>query len=234
MTESYWTFLDRLDSFEKPELLINDQGLEPQSRLLDKVKDDNSFKDFFGDTVVFDLDIPTKEHISQFIDYLYHYVPECFCERIRSDTLHLTLHDLSNSTNISEIKSQMEYNERELRRRISSCPSKSIQMKTNYVINMVDTSLVLALKPMSEQDYYTIMEYYELIESVFHLEYRFTPHITLGYYNRNGFDKYSVNRLKDVVRFLNAKSFEFSLDSRNLMYQHFISMNDYKTIFHFI
>lgn len=234
MLEDYNVFLDRVSSFEHPELLINNDGLLPNQKLIDKVKEDNSFRSFFGDTVVFDFDEDVKERVSEMIEELYEIVPECFCEKIKKETIHITLHDLSNSPIKSEVENQMKINEEQLQAIVNIFSSDVIRMKTNFVINMVDVSLVLAAKPASEEDYNNLMKYYKIIDEVKPLNYNFTPHITLAYYNRNGFDKIAAQKLKKVVEKMNESCFEFSLNTNKLLYQHFYSMNDYENIFCFV
>ena len=53
--ETYKDFLERI-SYQYPELLLEEGDFKPDKRVYEKVDPDNSFKPFFGDTVVFDLD----------------------------------------------------------------------------------------------------------------------------------------------------------------------------------
>ena len=62
--ETYKDFLERI-SYQQPELLIGEGDFKPDKRVYEKVNPDNSFKPFFGDTVVFELDSSTKEMISK-------------------------------------------------------------------------------------------------------------------------------------------------------------------------
>ncbi|MBQ1991986.1 MAG: hypothetical protein II233_04355 [Clostridia bacterium] len=73
------------------------------------------------------------------------------------------------------------------------------------------------------------MELYYLFDDVKKLDYPLTPHITLGYYNINGFDTTSARRLEDIVQELNTAEMqiELELDTKQLFYQKFVSMNDY-------
>ncbi|MBD5448935.1 MAG: hypothetical protein HDR28_02005 [Lachnospiraceae bacterium] len=72
------------------------------------------------------------------------------------------------------------------------------------------------------------MELYSVFDNVKKLNYPFTPHITLAYYNINGFDLQAAGRLEDTISQLNNEmEFEIELDVRNLYYQKFRSMNDY-------
>ena len=104
-------------------------------------------------------------------------------------------------------------------------------MKTKCVFNMVNTSLVVGLYPVDEQEYEKLMALYCLFDEVKTLSYSLTPHITLAYYNVNGFSVKSELKLEKVVRELNECELEIELDVRNLYYQKFRSMNDYINIF---
>lgn len=102
-----------------------------------------------------------------------------------------------------------------------------IKMKSKYIFNMVDTSLVLGLYPANEDDYCRLMELYSVVDNVKKLNYPFTPHITLAYYNINGFDVQAAGMLEQVIAQLNNNEIETELNINNLYYQKFKSMNDY-------
>ena len=100
--ENYNEFLSRI-SYQQAVLQIRDGNFIPNERVLQKVTPDNSLKPFYGDTVVFDLPKKVKKAISPIIDALYDKCPECFCQRLDEHTMHMTLHDLSASDNLSQI-----------------------------------------------------------------------------------------------------------------------------------
>ena len=234
--ESYSEFLERIGSFEVPELGINVNNFTPSNSVLQKVDENNRFSPFFGDTVVFDLSDDSKKTIKKIVDNLYFKASDCFCEKLIDTTFHMTLHDLSNSPHEEDIYKQMDGN---LLRIISAIghdtiPEQKIRMKSNNIINMVNTSIVLALCPESENEYKKLFAIYDLFDEVYKLPYPFTPHITLAYYNRHGFSYDSGMRLKDAVRALNQHSFSFILDTRKLFYQRFMSMNCYIPISRFL
>lgn len=234
--ESYKAFSKRID-YQKPELGVDNIYFQPDGRVYEKVKEDNRFKSFYGDTVVFDLDSKTKEKIFEIIEKLYDAVPECFCEKLIRDTIHMTLHDLSASDNLDKTAPEVFNNEIKLLQVIGDNPIKkqTIKMKTNYVINMIHTSLVLALCPADEKEWEKLARLYDLINQVKLCGYPFlTPHITLAYYNYNGFDVCSVQKLKEVVKELNKESFEITLNTEKLVYQKFTSMNNYISIFNLL
>ena len=100
--------------------------------------------------------------------------------------------------------------------------------------NMVNTSLVLGLRPKYEEDYEKLMHLYSHIDKISPLSYPFTPHITLAYFNREGFGGEELRKIEHVINYLNRASFEIPLSTKRLFYQKFISMNDYFNILPFV
>ena len=234
--ENYNDFLNRI-SYQQTELQIGEGFFKPDNRVYEKVNSDNSFKPFYGDTVVFDLDCHTKTRLYKLIDKLYQSVPECFCQRLDKSTIHMTLHDLSASDNLDRISSEVFTNEIRLLQAINNKPiePQTIRMRSNFIVNMVSTSLVLALVPADDMEWNKIQVLYDLVNEVKVCSYPYlTPHITLAYFNYDGFDAGSVQNLREVVNELNKESFEITLNTENLKYQKFTSMNDYISIFNLI
>ena len=110
---------------------------------------------------------------------------------------------------------------------------EKIKMKTKFIFNMVNTSLVLGLYPINETEFNKLIKLYTLIDDVKKLGYPLTPHITLGYYNVNGFSVTSARKLEAIVKELNTTESEIQieLDTKELFYQKFVSMNEYINIF---
>ena len=226
--ENYREILDRIHSFEKSETDYGNDYFTGNPSIAHKVGKDNKYKDFYGDTIVFNLDNDTKEKVAKYVDRLYQSAPECFSEKLKTDTFHMTLHDLSNSPVLQDVSTDVFENElRVIEKSKKTGKHQKIRMKTNYVFNMVNISLVLGLYPASEEDYNRLMELYYLFDDVRKLGYPLTPHITLGYYSLNGFDGGSARRLEKVIQELNQNEFEIVLDTDNLYYQKFVSMNQY-------
>lgn len=234
--ETYQEFLYRINSFQKEKLELYSDCFHPNLSVQNKVNEDNSFKTFYGDTVVFDLDDEIKRKVADIIDTLYTESAECFCEKIISNTIHMTLHDLSNSPSLSDISQDMFNNEVNIINNSSSfqIKSKTIKMRTKFIFNMVNTSLVLGLYPINEEEYAKLMVLYDSIDKIKSLPYPFTPHITLAYYNRFGFSENSKRKLETVVNSLNKESFLIELNTDNLYYQKFTNMNNYINIFKII
>lgn len=228
--ETYQEFLDRINSFEKKEARFGNDYFNGNKSIKLKVNADNSFKAFYGDTVVFNLDDRTKERLSGYTDALYEAVPESFCEKLVSDTFHMTLHDLSNSPDLQEIAAEVFKNELLVAENSRKIKRQTIKMSSKYIFNMVNTSLVLGLYPIDEKEYNKLIELYYLFDNVKHLDYPFTPHITLAYYNVNGFNNSSAAKLEEAVYKCNENELEIELDTAHLYYQKFVSMNEYINI----
>ncbi|MDE6028719.1 MAG: hypothetical protein K2F90_00150 [Clostridiales bacterium] len=227
--ETFKEFLDRINSFQKKELNLGDNDFAVSQSVAHKVNADNTFKSFYGDTVVFDLDDSVKSKLGEYVDMLYRAAPQCFCDRLIPHTFHVTLHDLSNSPTLSEVAEQTFCNELkilQIKSELQKLNQAPIKLKSTYVFNMVNTSLVLGLRPVTQKDYDAIMALYSLIDGVKTLPYPFTPHITLAYYNANGFDRNAAISLENAVNEINAK-LDVELSLSKLYYQKFTSMNNY-------
>lgn len=233
--ETYREFLDRINSFQHKELNLGNDNFQVNTGVLKKVDSNNTFSCFYGDTVVFDLDSTSKNKISRIVNDLYKYAEDCFCEKIVSNTFHMTLHDLNNSPVFEEVSEDMLKTEATLREKIknSTVQKQTIRMKTKCIFNMVNTSIVLGLYPADETEYTRLMELYNIVDDIKSLPYPLTPHITLAYYNRNGFSQENCRKLESIVNRLNKDEFEITLSTDRLVYQFFSSMNNYTSIFSF-
>ncbi|MCM1253400.1 MAG: hypothetical protein NC321_11315 [Clostridium sp.] len=214
--ESYQKFLDRIYSFEKKEIHYENKSFKGNPSILQKIGAENKFKNFYGDTIIFTLDDRIKEKLAGYVDLLYHSAPICFCEKLVPDTFHMTLHDLSNSPSLPDIAEELFKNELNVIEKLSEIQKyekANIKMKSSYIFNMVDTSLVLGFYPADENSYDSLMALYSVFEDIKLLNYPLTPHITLAYYNINGFDIQACKILEDTVNSLNQdiKGWEIEL-----------------------
>lgn len=233
--QNYQQFLERIFSFETKELNIRTPFVTNNSVNL-KVDPQNRFRNFYGDTTVFNLEDPIKDELARYTAILYQAVPNCWAEPLRAETFHVTLHDLSNSAHLEEIASQTYHNEINLLKLLSQTElaPQEIEMRTTFVFNMVNTSLCLGLCPSNEEEYKKWMILYNLLEKIRPLPYPSTPHITLAYYSPQGFDELTCQNLRECVRQLNERTFSIILKTNNLYYQKFLSMNEYINIFKLI
>ena len=95
------------------------------------------------------------------MELLYQSVPECFCERLVTHTFHVTLHDLSNAPVLRDVAEELFENELKVIEKmgeIQRLEKDTIKMKSKYIFNMVDTSLVLGLYPADESEYRRLMD----------------------------------------------------------------------------
>lgn len=233
MMETYINFLERINKFETKELCFYENTFKPNKSLNDKFYVDKSFKNFYGDTVVFDLNVEQKNIISTIVECLYTETPNCFCQKLNPDTFHMTLHDLSNNCVLDNISNDLFFNEIKLLHELRKAKIKNetIKMKTNYIFNMMNTSLVLALIPINEEEHNKLFKLYNLVENVKSLSYPFTPHITLAYFNPNGFSFSNMNKLLRIVNEINSKTIDFEISTNKLFYQKFTDMNTYINVF---
>jgi len=234
---SFKNFLDRIFSFEHSDFSFWGEKFIPSASVPKKVNEDGSFKRFIGDTVVFDLDDSQKRFIkTHFVDPLYNVAGDCFAEKFHESTLHMTLHDLNSSEyDDYEVLKKMFETEVELAKRLQDVASTpdSIHMVTTCVFNMVNTSLVLGLIPKSDADYHKLMKLYYLVDEVCQLPYPLTPHITLAYYNRYGFEGEKLRAIERTVNEMNGRNHEIVLSTSRLYYQKFVSMNEFFNIMPF-
>ncbi len=231
--ETYKEFLDRINSFEKSEIDLGNGYFKGNPSIALKVNEDNSFLPFYGDTVVFNLDDATKQKLKNLVDIINAVASECFCERLVPNTFHMTLHDLSNSPVLEDVASELFHNELKAVKITENITEQKIRMRSKYIFNMVNTSLVMGLYPTDEEEYTKLMNLYYLFDDVKKLGYPLTPHITLGYYNVKGFSVESARKLENIVKELNTNEMEIEieLNTKELFYQKFVSMNEYINIF---
>lgn len=228
--ESYNDFLNRINQFETGEVFYGNDYFNPNPSVHQKVNPDNTFKAFFGDTIVFNLNASFKKKLEKIAADIFNEAPECFCEKLVPQTFHVTLHDLSNSPELYHIAPEVFENELKVISKLNEIQPAAIRMKTKCIFNMVGTSLVLGLYPANEEEYNKLMTLYCTFDDVKHLSYPLTPHITLGYYNFHGFSSDSARKLENIVRELNKNETELELSTNNLYYQKFTSMNNYINI----
>lgn len=236
--ESFDEFLVRIFSFQKREFRFGVERFYSSDSVKSKVEDGGSFSRFIGDTVVFNLDDYQKKFIYEhFINPLYDAAPECFAEKLMENTIHMTLHDL-NATNRPDYGMMERIFDAEISMSKiigeANVKKTEIHMVTNCVFNMVNTSMVLGLRPKNPEDYDKLMQLYCMVDNVQRLPYPLTPHITLAYYCREGFLGQQIERIQDVVNGMNTQEFEIVLSTDMLFYQKFTSMNEYYNIMCFV
>jgi len=197
--------------------------------LIKKADQNGKLLPFFGNTIVYLLDNNTKYRIAALQDELYCAAPVMFSEKLKPDTFHMTVHDLVNG-HINDIQLQEQMaaiypKARDILRREK--PGHILRMKTTWMFNMVNTSIVLGLTPSDAGSYRTLDRLYCSFEEIMPLGYALTPHITLAYFKPGIYEEIAVAKLRD---YLHSVEMEISLEPQNLVIQDFTDMNTYRTI----
>ncbi len=227
----------RIGAFAPDSLPHGDGFSTRESRsLLFKVNKEGELLPFWGNTVVFLLDGEACAWVKRVQDELYKACADMLCtERLCEDTFHMTLHDLQSGASDSDIFGRVNDTREQalsVLAEVRAGLTEPIHMRPTWVFNMVNTSIVLGLEPMTEDDCTRLMAAYERFHEVTALPYPYlTPHITLAYYRPDDFDAEQLNRLRGVlVRLSGAEKPVIELRSEALMYQEFGSMNRYRTV----
>ena len=196
--------------------------------LTHKVNLAGEFLPFHGNTVVFDLSSDTKLALQGLQKELYQTAGWMLSQRIDPATFHMTLHDLVNAPELTDdLKCRMLESEVKAKSILDQWKGQpSLRMKTTWLFNMVNTSIVLGLAPADEDSWHRLDEMYAALESVVHLGYALTPHITMAYFRPGTYTQYDLDHLRPA---LHPVELEVTLSPEDLSYQEFRDMNHYQT-----
>jgi len=195
--------------------------------LIKKVSPAGEFVPFYGNTVVFDLSDETKMSLQHLQKELYRNAGWMLAQKLDSSTFHMTLHDLVNSPEMTEdLRTRMKEAEVRAKPMLEQWKGQTpLRMKASWLFNMVNTSLVLVLKPSDEESWRRLDEMYMALERVVPLGYALTPHITMAYWKPGTYFQYELNCLRRVLR---PVELEIELRLEDLFYQEFLDMNHYE------
>ena len=192
-----------------------------------KVNEKGTFLPFYGNTTVFDLNAETKLELRKLQEELYMGAGWMLSQKLDPSTFHMTLHDLVNAPGMSDdLKRRMKTTEEKAKPILEQWRGQEpLHMKTIWLFNMVNTSIVLGLAPADEDSWRRLDEMYMTMESVVPLGYALTPHITMAYFKPGNYSQYELNCLREV---LHPVELEIVLRLENLAYQEFTDMNHYR------
>ena len=198
--------------------------------LVKKVDEKGRFREFTGNTTVFLLDESTKSKIGALRDELYAAAGFMLADPLQTATFHVTLHDLVNGPADAEgIADQMKAVSEPAKALIQGFRQQPpLKMRTTWMFNMVNTSIVLGLAPVDGDSCARLDAMYQAFEQILPLGYALTPHITLAYY-RPG--RYSAHEAALLSRALSAVNMEIQIQPKDLVLQTFQDMNHYETVF---
>ena len=196
-----------------------------------KVDDTGNLLPYVGNTVVFLLEDEIKGKLHQIKELLYQAAPDMLAQPLQISTFHMTLHDLANGLpDQPEIYDYMKYTKEQTLQILAQWKSEHTQplrMKTTWLFNMVNTSIVLGLAPADEETWKQLDEMYMTLESVVPLGYALTPHITMAYFRPGVYNEEQVQRLSAALRNVEM---DIVLSPEQLVFQNFMDMNHYETV----
>ena len=194
--------------------------------LCKKVDNSGHFLPFYGNTVVFLLDDGTRNRLQHLQEELYHAAGEMLADKLDVGTFHMTLHDLVNAPELTgELQNQMLETEKyakELLIQWQGLPP--LRMKTTWLFNMVNTSIVLGLAPADGESWQRLDELYLALEEAVPLGYGMMPHITIAYFRPGILHSQQLLPLKKALK---PVEWDVTLEMEKLVYQEFTGMNQY-------
>jgi hypothetical protein len=210
-----------------------------------KVDASGRLKPFFGNTVVFGLEEREARRLENVQQRLYECCGDMLCaDRLKRDSLHITLHDLTNGAPTHDTLRAMNGTFNTAMRilpEISARFHEPVLLRPTWVFSMVNTSIVQGYEPIDEEHCARLMAMYErLHEAVMPAYPFFTPHATLAYYRPAEFSGEQLQRLRAVLAELSESELgrmrgvrdgreAAVLMPQQLAYQEFFNMNDYRT-----
>ena len=194
-----------------------------------KVDEVGALLPYAGNTVVFLLDEGTKEKLGQLRDSLYQAAGDMLARPLQSATFHMTLHDLANGMpDQPGLYEHMSRTQQQAARLLPGWKSAApLHMKTTWLFNMVNTSIVLGLEPADGASWQRLDGMYTELESVVQLGYALTPHITMAYFRPGAYTQEQTRRLAGALK---SVDMDISLQMEALVLQNFTDMNCYETV----
>ncbi len=156
-----------------------------------KVDGRGRFVLFPGTTVAFRAGEECRRTVDRLQDILYQRIDDMLALRLGAATCHMTLHDLvSPEMHLSDTpEGYMAELDKSLKQAAAAVgeirekyAGRCITLTADRIVNMVSKSLVLLLRPRSEEDFELLMEMYGAFDPILTLPYPLTPHITLAYF----------------------------------------------------
>ena len=203
-----------------------------------KVDLDGSLLPFFGDTTVFELSSQQVAEVGELIALLEP-ISENLATPLDRQQLHMTLHDLNNSSSPEEIATPIAKSKHQVIIIMKLLKEYLKDNPDHRYINMVSTraypssniAVLLGLIPKSELDFQLLIKLYNIFDSAVYLDYWLRPHITLAYFKPRELRQVEIAGLRSCLDQINQREVEIKLDILELAYQHFDHMNQYQTKF---
>ncbi len=211
--------------------------------LRNKIGPDGQFRPFSGSTSVFRLDRDTFRMARMIQALLHRQLDETgmLAQPLPASTLHMTLHDLvspEQKTSGSEgekqyareVENSLEHAEAIVCGIQERYAGQEITLIPDRIVNMVSKSLVLLMKPASEQDDSLLLDMYRQFDAIKTLSYPLTPHITLAYFRPGMIDGERLGAVVDAIQPDPSASPVCHLYPESLTAQSFSDMAHYRDI----
>lgn len=155
-----------------------------------------------GNTSVFLLDDETKSKLNALQASLYRAAPDMLADMLRTDSFHMTLHDLVNGMpGQPGLEDRMAEAEELARPLIARWRNDGpLSMKATQLFNMVNTSIVLGLAPADDESRRRLSDMHARLESVTALGYALTSHITMAYFKPGTYNPEQVRGLSAALK----------------------------------
>lgn len=203
--------------------------------LAKKVAQDGTLKPFFGDTIVVNVSqndrqklLPAQQKMADHADL--------WPQSLAPETMHMTVHDLSNGANPQQLCQKMADNQQHVTALFSHMNAyfaefpelSTLTMKQTAVYPCLNISLLVGLMPASERDFKVLMNFYNLFDAIAPLDYWPRFHITLSYFKPQVYQATEIKRLGTLLTEMNQDPVTFTFDLKQAIYQHFEDMNTYR------
>lgn len=197
-------------------------------KLEEKVAYTGAFLPYWGNTVVFDLDGDTKKQLAALQETLYTAAGKMLSHRIDPDTFHMTLHDLFSAPGaFREDDPDLLRAQAGARTLLAQWQGqKPLQMQGTWTFNMLQTSIVLGLRPVGDS-WDRLSKLYKSFEAVQPLERKLCPHITLAYFTPG---IYPQEVWKNLEKALGSAPLNITLTFEALKLKNFTHMNHYEEV----
>lgn len=217
--------------------------------LTNKVDDAGRFVPFPGSTVVFKLDRSACQYLQCVSGILQEKMRGMLAQPIPGASCHMTLHDLispeqTDATAVFTDEARTAYTAQYLRevalsleeaeKRVDEIRSdysgRRIQMCADRVVNMMSKSIVLMLRPDTEEDYAFLLELYRRFDDIKDLPYPLTPHVTLAYFKPGEIDGDQLAEGISLIQVDGCDPMMLELSVEGLFAQRFDDMGHYADV----
>lgn len=195
----------------------------PHSQIAQKIKADGSFLPFWGDTILFYLSPDAVQTLSA-VQQKLHESGIPLSNKLNPNQFHMTLHDLDHTMGCDK---RWDTTKQQAERILRELEDGTVQLTPVAAFPMMNTSIVIGYRPVTESDCRLLMDWCNAFEPLFSYGQP-TFHVTLAYFRPGDTGKMGMEDLKSALDAVNQTPFPILRLSKNdLVYQRFYDMNWY-------